>query len=71
MYENGALDTVSMTGGLAVQTATVGWLVQYDEAGQDFGIVGQSLFQQTYDRLTVTPELRARLDAMRARVPKK
>ena len=47
------------------------WLVQYDEAGQDFGIVGQSLFQQTYDRLTVTPELRARLDAMRARVPKK
>jgi hypothetical protein len=47
------------------------WLVQYDEAGKDFGIVGGALFQETYERLQVTPELRARLDTMRARVPKK
>jgi len=47
------------------------WLVQYDEAGKDFGIVGEALFQETYEHLQVTPELRARLDAMRARVPKK
>ena len=45
------------------------WLVQYDEVGRDFGIVDQVLFEQTYDRLTVTPEVRARLNAMRARVP--
>jgi hypothetical protein len=44
------------------------WLVQYDEAGNDFGIVGHALFEQTYDRLEVTPALRSRLDAMRARV---
>jgi hypothetical protein len=46
------------------------WLVQYDEVGKDFGIVGEAIFEQTYERLTVTPDLRARLDAMRARVPK-
>jgi PGDYG protein len=44
------------------------WLVQYDEVGRDFGIVDQGVFEQTYDRLTVTPDLRARLNAMRARV---
>jgi PGDYG protein len=47
------------------------WLVQYDEAGKDFGIVGEALFQETYERLPVTPELRARLDTMRARAPKR
>jgi len=46
------------------------WLVQYDDVGKDFGIVDQGVFEQTYDRLTVTPDLRAKLDAMRARVPK-
>jgi hypothetical protein len=46
------------------------WLVQYDDHAKDFGIVEQSVFQETYERLTVTPELRAKLDAMRARVPK-
>src|SRR5262245_21598492 len=46
------------------------WLVQYDEAGKDFGIVGEAIFEQTYERLTVTRDLRARLDAMRARVPR-
>lgn len=46
------------------------WLVQYDDDGKDFGIVDQGVFHQTYDRLTVTPDLRAKLDAMRARVPK-
>jgi hypothetical protein len=46
------------------------WLVQYDDDGKDFGIVDQGIFQQTYDRLPVTPDLRAKLDAMRARVPK-
>jgi PGDYG protein len=46
------------------------WLVQYDEAGKDFGIVGEAIFEQTYERLPVTPDLRAKLDAMRARVPK-
>ena len=45
------------------------WLVQYDEVGRDFGIVDQGIFEQTYERLTVTPDLRARLEAMRARVP--
>ncbi len=45
--------------------------MQYDEAGQDFGVVGEALFKETYERLQVTPELRARLDTMRARVPKK
>jgi PGDYG protein len=47
------------------------WLVQYNEAGKDFGIVGEALFQETYERLQVTPKLRARLDTMRARVPRK
>ena len=46
------------------------WLVQYDEIGKDFGIVDRKEFEQTYSRLTVTPGLRAKLDAMRARVPK-
>ena len=46
------------------------WLVQYDDQGKDFGIVDQGIFEQTYERLTVTPDLRAKLDAMRARVPK-
>jgi hypothetical protein len=46
------------------------WLVQYDDAGKDFGIVGQQIFAQTYERLAATPELRSRLEAMRARVPK-
>jgi hypothetical protein len=46
------------------------WLVQYDDDGKDFGIVGQSIFEQTYERLAVTPDLRARLEVMRARVPK-
>jgi hypothetical protein len=46
------------------------WLVQYDDDGKDFGIVDQGLFERTYDRLTVTPDLRAKLEAMRARVPK-
>ena len=36
------------------------WLVQYDEAGQDFGIVGEAIFEQTYERLAVTPDLQAR-----------
>ena len=45
------------------------WLVQYDDDGKDFGIVYQGVFEQTYDRLTVTRDLRAKLDAMRARVP--
>jgi hypothetical protein len=44
--------------------------VQYDDDGKDFGIVDQGLFERTYDRLTVTPDLRAKLEAMRARVPK-
>ncbi len=46
------------------------WLVQYDEAGKDFGIVDGAIFEQTYERLTATPDLQARLDVMRARVPK-
>ena len=46
------------------------WLVQYDEGGRDFGIVDSKEFEQTYSRLTVSPDLRAKLDAMRARVPK-
>jgi PGDYG protein len=46
------------------------WLVQYDDAGKDFGILDQGIFRQTYERLTVTPDLRAKLDAMRARVPR-
>ena len=46
------------------------WIVQYDDEGKDFGIVGHGIFEETYDRLTVTPELRAKLDAMRARVPR-
>jgi hypothetical protein len=46
------------------------WLVQYDDDGKDFGVVEQGIFQQTYERLAVTPDLRAKLDAMRARVPK-
>jgi PGDYG protein len=46
------------------------WLVQYDDEGKDFGVVGQDIFEQTYERLTMTPDLRAKLDAMRARVPK-
>ena len=43
------------------------WLVQYDDAGQDFGIVGRALFEQTYQHLEVTPELRNKLAAMRGR----
>ena len=27
------------------------WLIQYDEAGRDFGIVGQAIFERTYRRL--------------------
>ena len=46
------------------------WLVQYDDFGKDFGIVGQAIFEKTYERLTVTPALSARLNAMRARTPK-
>jgi hypothetical protein len=46
------------------------WLIQYDEAGRDFGIVGQTIFDQTYRRLPLTAELQARLAAMRARAPK-
>jgi hypothetical protein len=41
------------------------WLVQYDEVGGDFGIVDQGVFEQTYERLNLTPDLRAKLDAMR------
>jgi hypothetical protein len=44
------------------------WLVQYDEDGRDFGIVGQAIFEQTYDRIAATAELRAKLDALRGRV---
>ncbi len=44
------------------------WLVQYDEAGNDFGIVEQKIFEATYERLAVTPELLAKLEAMRTRV---
>ena len=46
------------------------WLVQYDDEGKDFGIVDQGIFKQTYDPLPVTPDLRAKLDAMRARMPR-
>jgi hypothetical protein len=46
------------------------WLVQYDDDGKDFGIVEEGIFEQTYERLRATPELRAKLDAMRARLPK-
>jgi len=46
------------------------WLVQYDDDGKDFGIVDQGVFRQTYERLTVTPDLRAKLDSMRQRVPR-
>ena len=46
------------------------WLVQYDDDGKDFGIVGQAIFEQTYDRIAATADLRAKLDAMRARVPR-
>jgi hypothetical protein len=46
------------------------WLVQYDDDAKDLGIVGQAIFEQTYERLSVTPDLRAKLDAMRARVRK-
>jgi hypothetical protein len=46
------------------------WLVQYDEAGKDFGIVGEAIFNETYERLTVTTALAARLEAMRARARK-
>ena len=45
------------------------WLIQYDEAGRDFGIVGQAIFDRTYRRLPMTAELQAKLAAMRARVP--
>ena len=47
------------------------WLIQYDEAGRDFGIVGQAIFERTYRRLPMTTELQANLAAMRARVPKR
>jgi hypothetical protein len=42
--------------------------VQYDDTAKDFGIVGRTLFEETYQRLEVTAELQARLDAMRARL---
>jgi hypothetical protein len=47
------------------------WLIQYDEAGRDFGIVGQTIFERTYRRLSMTTELQAKLAAMRAHVPKR
>ena len=46
------------------------WLIQYDEAGRDFGIVGQGIFEKTYRILPSTPESRAKLAAMRAQKTK-
>jgi hypothetical protein len=46
------------------------WLIQYDEAGRDFGIVGEAIFEKTYRKLPTTPELQAKLAAMRARTAK-
>ena len=46
------------------------WIVQYDEAGLDFGIVGSALFERTYQRLLMTPELQAKLAALRERASK-
>ena len=46
------------------------WLVQYDEAGRDFGIVGEAIFAKTYRMLPPTPELQSKLAAMRARAGK-
>ena len=45
------------------------WLIQYDEAGRDFGIVGQAIFERTYRPLPMTAELQAKVAAMRAQVP--
>ena len=46
------------------------WLIQYDEAGRDFGIVGEAIFEKTYRKLAATPELEAKLAAMRAQARK-
>jgi hypothetical protein len=47
------------------------WLIQYDEDGRDFGIVGETIFERTYRRLPMTADLQARLASMRARAPKR
>ncbi len=47
------------------------WLVQYDEAGQDFGIVADDIFEKTYERLRPTPELQAKLETMRRNVQRR
>jgi hypothetical protein len=46
------------------------WLVKYEDDGRNSGSVEQGIFEQTYERLRATPELGAKLDATRARVPK-